>query len=130
MKGGGIVFLAIFVFFVICFIWGIASIIGNARDAIQSKRTKPKDDYPDRTIPSLAAERMPKSSASATSQNNAPPSEFDVYHKMAHTLDKSAADFYAIAHTLEHLKALDKLYKDGALTDDEFKDLKNKIIQN
>lgn len=44
MKGGGIVLLVIFVFFFICFVWGVASVVGNARNAIQFKRAPEKND--------------------------------------------------------------------------------------
>lgn len=116
MKGGGIVFLVIFIFFFICFVWGIASVVGNTRDAIQSKRTALKTD--DSHIPksSLTAESIPDSSSSEVTSSSTTSPKYDNYQ--------------AMEFILEYFQKIFKLHQQGVLTDEEFAKIKLKLIQN
>ena len=102
MKGGSIVVLVIFVFLFICFVWGIASIVGSARDAIKSKHSASRGD----TLPS-SPEVAP------TLIQKPYPCKQDV-----------------IGNTLEHLQKIGELHSQGALTAEEFVQIKTKLIQS
>ena len=123
MKGGGIVLLVIFVFLFICFVWGISSVVGNVRNAIQSKQTRSKDADPDKPISSLSSKQMPKSSESAASKQS------DPHQATSHPLEESAARLDAMARTLEHLQKITEMHQQGILTDQEFAKIKSKLIQ-
>lgn len=112
MKGGGIVLLAIFIFLFTCFVWGVASVVGNARDAIKAKRSNPKADRAPEPAPTLTPSRMP----------NTP-----MYSEAAPQANPQTT---GVADTLEHLQKIHELHSSGALTDAEFAQLKAKLIQN
>ena len=59
MKGGGIVLLVIFVFLFICFVWWIASVVGGAREKVQSKSKKIKPFWPPKSEPTSSSNSMP-----------------------------------------------------------------------
>ena len=102
MKGGGIVFLVIFFFLFICFVWGVASVVGNVRDAIKANRPNP-------TI------------------SQAPPISNAPIGSTASAQTSRQAD---MINALEQLQKIHELHKNGGLTDAEFSQIKTKLIQN
>lgn len=101
MKGGSIVVWVIFVFLFICFVWGIASIIGSARDAVKSKYF--------------------------ASRGNPLPSSPEVVPTLIQKPYSCKQD--VIGNTLEHLQKISELHSQGALTAKEFVQIKTKLIQ-
>lgn len=112
MKGGGIVFLVIFIFLFICFVWGVASVVGNARNAIKAKRSNPKADRALTPAPTFTPSQMPNTPIHGGTAPQANPQTTDM------------------AGALEHLQKIHELHRSGALTDAEFAQLKAKLIQN
>lgn len=102
MKGGSIVVLVIFVFLFICFVWGIASIVGSARDTVKSKHSASRGD-PVQSSPEVVQPLIQKPY----------PCKQDV-----------------IANTLEHLQKIGELHSQGVLTAEEFVQIKAKLIQS
>ncbi|MFC4621053.1 SHOCT domain-containing protein [Comamonas nitrativorans] len=112
MKGGGIVALVIFIFLFFCFIWGIASVVGGAREKVQAKSKKIKSFMPHKSEP--------------TSSHSPAPGNFPTKDGA----DVAMADEKkSMNHILEHLEKLSQLHKDGSLTDEEFSRLKEQLIK-
>lgn len=111
MKGGGIVVLVIFIFLFLCFIWGIASVVGGAREKIQAKSKKIKSFCPSKSDPTSSPTPMPGDFQTKDGADVA-----------------MADEKKSMSHILEHLEKLSQLHKDGSLTDKEFSKLKEKLI--
>lgn len=121
MKGGGIVFLIIFVFLFICFIWGITSVVGKVRDAISSKRTQSQDDVlpPHPSIQTPTS--VPEPIIQITPIPPAPPTD------AAEVKTPKTNDFGPL---LEQLEQIGKLRKEGTLTEEEFQQIKKTLISS
>ena len=121
MKGGGIVFLIIFVFLFICFIWGITSVVGKVRDAISSKRTQSQDDVlpPHSSIQTPTA--VPEPIIQITPIHPAPPTD------AAEVKNPKTNDFGPL---LEQLEQIGKIRKEGTLTEEKFQQIKKTLISS
>lgn len=105
MKGGGFLIL---LFLLICFLWGVTSVMGGI-----SRIFSPKSDHDPHIgkrvvrrelLPEAPMQEVTASSARATSEKN---------------LDS----------TLAQLEIINKLRNEGALTEEEFLQIKVKLIQ-
>lgn len=112
MKGGGIVFLVIFVFLFICFVWWIASVVGGAREKVQSKSKKIKPFWPPKSEP--------------TSSSNSMPGDFQKKDGSETPIVDEKKSMHQI---LEHIQKLSQLHKNGSLTDEEFSNFKEQLIK-
>lgn len=110
MKGGGIVFLVIFIFLFICFVWGITSVVNKARDAIQSRHADLKDNQTPQSRPTWVPNQTP--SPSINDDGTPEPTQ------------------NAPNQTLEQLERIGKLRREGTLTEEEFIHIKKYLINN
>lgn len=108
MRGGGFLIL---LFLLLCFLWGVASVIGSIRNAIPSRRSIPKTNSSTQPMPTFVPDQAPGSPIHGDAVPQ--PSEQAI-----------------MADTLEHLQQIHELHKSGALTDTEFVQIKARLIQN
>ncbi len=106
MKGGGFLIL---LFLLICFLWGVTSVVGRISRIFSSKRDR--ELQTEKTV--LSQELEPEPPIQEQSPLAAPerPRKKD------------------LDHTLAQLERINKLRNEGVLTEEEFLQIKVKLIQ-
>ena len=119
MKGGGFI---VFLFLLVCFLWGVTSIVGGIRRRIQAWTT------PEPSPPQPAPPRTSPKTAGATAAQMHPPLVIDVAPApvAASTQSKHAQD--TVAETLASLREASQLHRNGVLTDAEFAGIKAQLL--
>jgi hypothetical protein len=121
MKGGGFI---VFLFLLVCFLWGVTSIVGGIRRSMQSwLRPEP----PQAPEPQPAPPRTASRTAGVPAAPRHPPLVFDV------TLPAPAAPPNAsdsMTTTLASLREASELHRSGVLTDAEFEGIKGRLLKD
>lgn len=116
-----VLFIIVFIFLFASVIWGISAIVGGIGRAFSSK--------PERSAP----KKMPQARPQALAQEAAPPVPVSAASSPPATTEKAAelesARQSGLSYTLEQLERISRLRKDGTLTEDEFLQIKAKLIQ-
>ena len=120
MKGGGFI---VFLFLLVCFLWGVTSIVGGIRRRIQAWTT------PEPSPPQPAPPRPPQTAGVPAAQMR-PPLVIDVAPApvAASTQSKHAQD--TVAETLASLREASQLHRSGVLTDAEFAGIKAQLLKD
>ena len=121
MKGGGFI---VFLFLLVCFLWGITAVVGGIRRSMQSwLRPEP----PEAPEPQPAPPRPPQTAGVPAAQMR-PPLVIDVAPApvAASTQSKHAQD--TVAETLASLREASQLHRSGVLTDAEFEGIKGQLL--
>ena len=120
MKGGGFI---VFLFLLVCFLWGVTSIVGGIRRRMQAWTT------PEPSPPQPAPPRPPQTAGVPAAQMR-PPLVIDVAPApvAASTQSKHAQD--TVAETLASLREASQLHRSGVLTDAEFEGIKGRLLKD
>ncbi|WP_367066883.1 hypothetical protein [Oryzisolibacter sp. LB2S] len=103
MKGGGFI---VIVFLLICFLWGVTSIVGGIRKLITPKQASlSKRHNSDDETGTHPINTHPAQNPTAGPQND------------------------EMAHTLDQLQKASDLHRDGLLSDEQLQEIKSKIVQ-
>ena len=122
MKGGGFI---VFLFLLVCFLWGVTSIVGGIRRSMQSwLRPEP----PGEPEPQPAPPRTASRTAGVPAAPRHPPLVIDVTPAPAapSSHPKNASD--SMATTLASLREASELHRSGVLTDAEFEGIKGLVL--
>ena len=123
MKGGGFV---VFLFLLVCFLWGITAVVGGIRRSMQSwLRPEPPQAPEPQPAPPRTASRTGPSAAQIH-----PPLVIDVTPTPAvpSSYPKNASD--SMATTLASLREASELHRSGVLTDAEFEGIKARLLNS
>ena len=122
MKGGGFI---VFLFLLVCFLWGITAVVGGIRRSMQSwLRPEP----PEAPEPQPAPPRTTSRTAGVPASQRHRPLVIDVTPAPAapSSPPKNASD--SMATTLASLREASELHRSGVLTDAEFEGIKGQLL--
>ena len=125
MKGGGFI---VFLFLLVCFLWGITAVVGGIRRSMQSWLRPEPPETPETPEPqSVPPRTAPRNAASPAAQRHLP-LVIDVTPTPAASSSHSKSATDSMAATLTSLREASQLHRSGVLTDAEFAEIKAQLL--
>ena len=109
MKGGGFV---VFLFLLVCFLWGVTAVVGSLRASVRSWFSKPEPVGSSPDIPSTQA------------HDASPPASAAQKTAITHGLQVPSPKATSLQRDIDALRALFALHQQGVLTQQEFEQFK------
>lgn len=109
MKGGGFLIL---LFLLICFLWGVTSVVGRITQAFKPQRNNKPDS---KSVVEVKTKQVNQPEPHSTAE-------------ISPTPEASQPSSPRLNETLEQLERLHKLHQDGVLTAVEFAQMKAKLL--
>ena len=124
MKGGGFV---VFLFLLVCFLWGITAVVGGIRRSMQSWL---RPEQPQAPEPQPAPPRTASRTAAPPTAQSHPPLVIDITPAPAAPPSHSKNASEAMATTQASLREAGELHRSGVLTDAEFEGIKARLLNS